>query len=151
MVAVLSAAIGYADMVSAHSQPGAIGRKNSKAGGTDVYQVTCFDDGTGAPDHLFLHVRDLLPRNPALISVQATLATTGETTALSTDWGRDGDASFSVPDLILAGGASGIYNVSVNKTRSKIIGREIYLVEFHCQTALGEHTGTNDPVMLQNQ
>jgi len=156
MLATLLIAIGYADFVSAHSQAGTLGRKNSKAAATDQYMVTCsnLNDGTGDPDHLLLHVKDLPPRNPARISIQAQYTDpTGAVivSQISTDLGRDGDAYFS-PNVTLAGG-TGPYLMTVTKTKSTVIGREIYLAEFHCQSsdATGDqHTGT-DWFMIKNQ
>jgi hypothetical protein len=153
MSVILMLASGYADFVSAHSQSGAIGRKLSKAGGTDQYSITCFDDGTGVPDHLYVHVRDLRPLNPAQISIQGKTPD-GVASGISTD-AKDGDGNFS-PALILSGGV-GPYIISITKTRSRMKGREVYLAEFHCQTAGtsetggSAHTGTNDPEMTQNQ
>jgi hypothetical protein len=147
-ITLLAAAIGYADIVAAHTQAGAIGRKKLKAPGTDQFQVTCSNDGAGEPEHLFLHVRDMRPRNPALISVQAVVPATGATTPVSTDK-IDGDAFFS-PGLTLAGGV-GPYLININKSKSTKAGAEIYQLEFHCETAGGVHTGTSEPEMRVNQ
>jgi hypothetical protein len=137
--------LGYSELVIADTQPGAIGRKKSKAGGTDQYIVTCSNDGRGEPDHLYLEIRDLRPRNPALLSIQAMLPATGAATALSID-ARDGDA-YASPGATLVGGV-GPYLFSVNKSRSSVIGAEIYLAVFHCETADGTHTGTSWEMIL---
>lgn len=139
---------GYSSLISAHTLPGVLGKKKSKAAATDQFTVTCFNDGAGEPDHLFVHVRDERPRNPALITIQAFNQATSVATSLSTD-PADGDAGYS-PGAVIGTGA-GPYFVTVNKSRSKKIGAEIYTVEFHCQTASGEHTGTDEPVRIQNQ
>lgn len=138
---------GYSSLISAHTLPGVVGKKKSKAPATDQYTVTCFNDGAGEPSRLFVHVRDERPRNPALITIQAFNHVSQTTSPLSTD-PVDGDAGYS-PDAVIGTGA-GPYFVTVNKSRSKKIGAEIYTVEFHCQTASGEHTGTNEPEMIQN-
>jgi hypothetical protein len=149
MLATLLLAIGYGELVAAHTQPGSIGRKKSKAPGTDIYEVTCSNagDGTGEPDHLYVDVKDLRPRNPAQISIQAVLSTTGAATPISVD-AKDSDP-YPSPGNTLVGGA-GPYLMTVNKSRSRVAGAEVYLVEFHCQSAAGAHTGT-DWVMKQNQ
>jgi hypothetical protein len=149
LLATLLLAIGYGEFASAHTQAGSIGRKKSKAGGADIYEVTCSNagDGTGEPDHLYVDVKDLRPRNPAQVSIQAVLPTTGAATPISVD-AKDSDP-YPSPGNILAGGA-GPYLMTVNKTRSRVAGAEVYLVEFHCQSAAGAHTGT-DWVMKQNQ
>jgi hypothetical protein len=148
MLATLLIAVGYGEFVAAHTQAGSIGRKKSKAGGTDIYEVTCSNanDGTGEPDHLYVDVKDLRPRNPALVSIQATLPT-GAATPISKD-AKDGDR-YASPGYTLVGGA-GPYLMTVNKSRSRVAGAEVYVVEFHCQSAAGAHTGT-DWVMKQNQ
>lgn len=147
IVITLLIAIGYTELVTADTQPGAIGRKKAKAGGTDQYEVTCSNDGRGEPDHLYLEVKDLRPRNPAQISIQAILPSTGAATAITSD-AKDGDF-FASPGVTLQGGV-GPYIFSVSKTRSRLIGAEIYLAVFHCETADGAHTGTSW-VMTQNQ
>jgi hypothetical protein len=148
MLATLLLAIGYGELVAAHTQAGSIGRKKSKAGGTDIYEVTCSNanDGTGEPDHLYVDVKDLRPRNPAQISVQ-TMLTSGAASPISID-AKDSDP-YPSPGYTLVGGA-GPYLMTVNKSRSRVIGAEVYLVEFHCVSAAGAHTGT-DRVMKQNQ
>lgn len=148
MSVILLAAIGYAELVAAHSKAGAIGRKKAKAPGTDQFLVTCSNDGAGEPEHLFLHVRDMRPRNPALISVQAVVPATGAATPVSTD-NKDGDPFFS-PGITLVGG-SGPYVINVSKSRSSKVGAEIYQLEFHCETAGGVHTDTSEPAMTVNQ
>jgi hypothetical protein len=137
--------LGYSELVIADTQPGAIGRKKSKAGGTDQYVVTCSDDGRGVPHHLYLELKDLRPRNPAQLSIQAMLPATGAVTPLSID-ARDGDF-FSSPGVTLVGGV-GPYLFSVNKSRSSVIGAEIYVAVFHCETADGTHTGTSWEMIL---
>ncbi|WP_394752173.1 hypothetical protein [Crenothrix sp.] len=149
MLATLLIAIGYGELVAAHTQAGSIGRKKSKAGGTDIYEVTCSNagDGTGEPEHLYVDVKDLRPRNPAQVSIQAVLPANGAATPVSID-AKDSDP-FPSPGYTLVGG-SGPYLMTVNKTRSRKAGAEVYLVEFHCQSAAGAHTGI-DWVMKQNQ
>ena len=138
----------YVGVVSAHTQPGAIPIKKTKAGGTDKFQVDCSNNPVdGITDHLELSVTDRYPSNPARISIQAMLPTTGAATAISTD-AKDNDGKSS-PVLSIAGGV-GPYIMSVTKTRSRIIGRENYVITFHCVSAGGGHTGT-DYRMIQNQ
>ncbi len=152
----LAIVASYAGIISAHTLPGALGRLKSKAAATDIYRVTCSNagDGTGDPDHLLLHVKDLPTRNPARISIQAqyTDPVTGavSVTPISTDR-VDSDRYFS-PEVSLTGGV-GPYLMFITKSRSSLKGREIYLAEFHCQSspATGsQHTGT-DWQMIQNQ
>jgi hypothetical protein len=148
MLATLLLAIGYGELVAAHTLPGSLGRKKSKTPATDIYEVTCSNanDGTGEPDHLYVDVKDLRPRNPAQISVQTMLAS-GAASPISID-AKDSDP-YPSPGYTLVGGA-GPYLMTVNKSRSRVAGAEVYVVEFHCQSAAGEHTGT-DLVRKQNQ
>ena len=146
--ATLIVAAVYAGLVSAHTQPGAIPIKKTKAAGTDMFEVTCSNNPTdGVTDHLELSVTDKQPANPARISIQALLPATGAATAISAD-AKDNDGKPS-PSVSLAGGA-GPYVMSVTKTRSRIVGRENYVITFHCVSASGDHTGT-DYRMIQNQ
>lgn len=151
MFATLLLAIGYGELVAAHTQSGSIGSKKSKESGTDIYEVTCSNagDGTGEPDHLYVNVKDLSPKNPAQVSIQAVLSkTAGAATPISID-ATDGDR-YPSPGYTLTGGA-GPYLMIVNKSSSQVAGAELYSVELHCYSAAGEHTGTNSPVMKKNQ
>ena len=117
-----------------HTQNGALG---SAAGATDFYQITCSDDGSGAPASLTLQILDTAPAAAPLVAVQGqkgTLATN------STD-ATDADATPS-PTVVLNGGA-GVYDVLVHKTAA---GSETYTLTFHCLTGpdgTGDHTGTS--------
>jgi hypothetical protein len=148
LLTILLGVIGTVELVSAHEIAGAIGRKNSKAGGTDKYNVTCFDNNNGAPDHIFVQVFDTpRPRNPAKISIQAFLPATGAVSAISV---APNDKAFPSYSIKLVGGAD-LYEVDVTKSRSKKKGVEIYAITFHCQTANDVHTGTAEPELIQNQ
>ena len=138
MTATLLIAAGYAGLVSAHTQSGAVGIANSGVARTDVYAVTCSNDGSGAPAKLTVRIKDLAPVKAPLVSTQ--LSKSGASSPLSTD-ARDGDTLFS-PFVTLARGA-GVYTLRVNKSASTVVGIETYIADFHCQTAGGVHTGTS--------
>ena len=55
MTASFLIALGYGGATLAHSKTGALG---SAASATDVYRVTCFNDGSGVPHHLTTQVKD---------------------------------------------------------------------------------------------
>ena len=167
ITASLLIAAGYASVVSAHNQTGSVGTTASGAAATDVYQVTCSNDGSGAPAQLFAQVADLAPVLATLVSVQIVHPLDGLSTVLSED-PVDGDAvvisttgasttGFS-PGVTLKGGAAAnaqIYLINVNKqyTASTVAaqkGPELYNLQLHCQTATGVHTGTNW-IQTQNQ
>jgi hypothetical protein len=127
-----------AGTASAHSQAGTL---EKPAGATDLYVVSCFDDGNGPPARLDIRVLDVGPVRPPKVSAQTWK---GSVATNSTDR-VDGDSAFS-RESSNEGGA-GDYYVAVDKTRS---GRETYTLDFHCMTAANAHTGT-EIVMIQNQ
>ena len=139
----------YISVAVAHEAAGTLGRKTKKAGGTDISVVSCYDDGNGAPDHLYMNVIDTRqPRNPAIISAQVVVPSTGAASGVVID-PVDGDA-FPSAGITLAGGI-GPYHIHITKTRSRKMGIEIYGLNFHCETATGVHTGTEAPEVIQNQ
>lgn len=141
--------INCAQYVQAHEQAGALGRKNSKVGGTDMYSVSCNDDGNGAPEHLYVDVLDTArPRNPALISISA-LSPADPATFAGVNQAAN-DAGIPSSGMKVFAGV-GPYTVSISKSRSRKKGVEIYLLNFHCETATGVHTGTSETELLQNQ
>ena len=150
ITATLLLAAGYAGLVSAHTVSGPVGISLTGAAATDVYAITCTNDGGGVPTNLYLHVKDLAPVLAPLISTQVNKSTA--TTVLSTD-AKDGDAVYS-PALTLtpsaAIGGAGVYTVRVNKSASTTVkGSEIYTLEAHCRAGT-THTGTS-VALTQNQ
>ena len=146
MSATLLVAAGYAGLATAHTQSGTLGSAASAAAATDVYAVTCSNDGSGPPAKLFLQVQDLPPKLPTvLVGIQATKGVVASTQSIDT---VDGDGVYS-KGVTLSGGA-GVYSLKVNKFASTVKGAETYVAQFHCQTAAGVHTGTTW-VMTQNQ
>ncbi len=123
----------------AHEMAGFLGKS---AAAVDLYQVRCFDDGTGATDYLAVEISDQAPIHPSLLSVQVSK---GEQVRNVTDL-VDGDEAFSRP--VKLKGGNGDYLLSVDKTGAD---EEVYNLEVHCVTATGAHTGTTDPVALQDQ
>jgi hypothetical protein len=142
---IVLAVMGYVEFAAAHELVGSIGRKNSKAGGTDIQSVDCFDDGNGVPDHVFVQLSDSKrPRNPARISFQVFLPTTGEVSEVKV---LPNDSNTASPGIELAGGVNR-YEIHVTKTRSRKKGVESYSGSVHCETAGGVHTGTTEPVPI---
>jgi hypothetical protein len=124
---------GLARGAAAHTQSGALG---DAAGATDYYQVTCSDDGSGAPASLSMQVLDTSPVAAPLVSVQTRK---GLLLANSTD-ATDADAGLS--PIVHVNGGAGVYDVLVDKSAA---GAETYTLTFHCQTGpngTGLHTGT---------
>ena len=148
ITATLLLAAGYAGLVSAHSVSGTLGKAVNGFAATDTYQVTCYDanDGSGVPNNLYLHVKDLAPVLAPLVSTQASKGTA--TTVLSTD-AKDGDAVYS-PAITLTppvGSGSGAYTVRVNKSASTVKGIEAYTLEAHCQKGT-THAGTSVALII---
>ena len=145
MAASFLIAAGYAGFASAHTQAGAAGIATSAAAATDVYAVTCSNDGNGAPAKLFLQVKDLAPVRAPVIGIQASKGTIASKQGVDI---KDGDTVYST-GATLSGGA-GVYLLKVNKFASTVKGIETYTAQFHCTTAAGVHTGTTW-VMTQNR
>lgn len=136
-------ALAFAAMASAH-ESGTRSLGNA-VGATDLYQVSCFDDGNGAAERLEVQLQDLAPKPTPdpLISIQVIKGTKA---ANSTDQ-VDGNAAYS--PLIAVHGGNGTYLVSVNKTKA---GKENYQFSYHCIAADNAHTGTSEPLpVAQNQ
>ena len=135
---LLSAAmLGTITDAIAHTQAGALGRA---AEATDLYVVTCSDDGNGPPAHLDTQVANSSRKN-VLVSVQTIK---GSQATNSTDL-RGGDVRSS--RLVSNQGGAGAYYVVVNKAKR---GLAAYTLQFHCVTGSGAHTGT-EISSVQNQ
>lgn len=112
------------------------GTLGAAAAATRLLQVSCFDDGGGAPASLVGQVEDLAPVAAPFVSVQLTkdgAATNG------TD-STDGDG---VPGpLVWINGGAGSYDVFLDKSSD---GEETYAVTLQCMTGSdggGIATGT---------
>jgi hypothetical protein len=133
--AALLAALAHAAPAAALMQSGSLA---SEASDTDFYQVTCSNDGSGAPASLVAQVLDAAPVAAPLVSVQ-TQKTLPAVATNATD-AVDGDAGAS-PSVALNGGA-GTYDVFVDKSAA---GAESYTLTVQCMTGLnggGVPTGT---------
>jgi hypothetical protein len=129
-------AMGQAGVASAHNQGESF--TTGRAAAVDFYQVTCFDDGSGLPDHLMFGVKDLTA-NTAKVSVLVQKGTScSPTCAKSTTDTNDNDTEYS--GLVRVKQGSGVYNMFVSHTAA---GTDSYDVQYHCETSTGVHTGTN--------
>lgn len=133
---------GYAGVASAHEQSGSLG---TGAGATDLYQVSCYNDGsgTGATSHLATSV----VAGYLAAGIKVSVRTQKGSKATNTTDPINGD-SVSSPFVYNAGG-DGVYYMTVGKSAATIVPRS-YNISFHCQNSSGGHTGTSW-VMLQNQ
>jgi hypothetical protein len=129
-------AMGQVGVASAHNQGESF--TTGRAAAVDFYQVTCFDDGSGLPDHLMFGVKDLTA-NTAKVSVLVQKGTScSPTCAKSITDTNDNDDEHSGLVQVKRGG--GVYNMFVSHTAA---GTDSYDVQYHCETSTGVHTGTN--------
>jgi hypothetical protein len=124
--AMLLAALLHAAPALALTQGGSLATAESD---TDFYQVTCSNDGSGAPASLVAQVLDEAPVAAPLVSVQ-TQKTSPAVATNATD-AVDGDAGAS-PSVALNGGA-GTYDVFVDKSAA---GAESYTLTVQCMTGI---------------
>ena len=129
-------AMGQAGVVSAHNQGGSF--TTGRAAAVNFYQVTCFNDGSGPPDHLFFAVKDLTA-NTAKVNVLVQKGTScSPICAKSITDTDDTDDQYSPSVRVKQGG--GVYNMFVSHTAA---GSDSYDVQYHCQTSTDVHTGTD--------
>ena len=130
-------AMGQAGVVSAHDLSESFTTGLTRA--VDFYQVTCFNDGSGLPDHLIFGVKDLTA-NTAKVSVLVQKGTncSSPRCAKSITDNDDTDDQYSPSVRVKQGG--GVYNLFVSHTAA---GMDSYDVQYHCETSTGVHTGTN--------
>ncbi len=139
-LSVMAAAIAP-NLANAHDS-GARALGNG-AGATDVYPISCFDDGSGDTSYLSVAVQDLAPVATPTVSIQIFR----DGFANSASDLVDGDAGTSISIKLKRG--NGTYYVMVNKSRA---GAENYQFTYHCVTATGAHTGTTEVLQYkQNQ
>ena len=137
---ILVSCLAYAGLVSAHTQSGSLGKKNTGAAATDIFYVICSDydlsGNTALADHLVASVKDMAPKLASLISIEVKK---NNKSVSSTDK-VDGDTKYS-PEVRLSGGA-GTYLLTIKKSKSVKKGSEIYVAQFHCETSGNSHTET---------
>lgn len=136
--AVLLATLGYVGAASAHTANGSLG---AAAGAVDVYQTTCSKNAAGATANFMARVK--AAKAGVLVSVQAIK----DTKASQATDAAGGNAAYS-PDGKIVGGGEGVYTILVNKSGA---GAMNYVMEAHCNTASGGHSGQTEPKAVQNQ
>lgn len=124
------AAVCGASVASAHTVSGTLG---TAATATDLYYVTCSNDGAGNTAKLQVAVRDNAPVAAPLVSITAIKSLKAGSTTDTTD----GNATGSAP--VIVAGTNGVFYVAVTKSAA---GAESYTADFHCMTATNAHTGT---------
>lgn len=143
---------GYSNFALAHDVNGTLGKANSGSVATDIYQVTCSNDGSGEPTKLMFQIIDSAPVKKPTINIQAVKIDTGERSIVSTD-PKDGDKKYSpLVGFAPIGGGTGAYQMIITKSQTAPIvkGVELYKALYHCYTATNGHTGT-ERIMTKNQ
>jgi hypothetical protein len=134
--------LGYAQLTSAHSQGGSLG---PAVGSTDLYQVSCFNDGAGAGATYRLASRILT--GPGTAAGKLSVRSQKGYTATNATDAANGNAAYSPFAYNVAG--DGVYYLTVGKTAGGTAWIS-YTVDFHCLGATGGHAGTSI-IMLQDQ
>ncbi len=135
MVIFLATTIGYAQFSAAHEGGAVLDPTGTVRNFTGFAKITCFDDGNGPADNLEANIIDhSAPVEHLLVNLQLIK----DDRAVSISDTVSGDASPS--PLITLHGGSGVYLLLVNKTD---VGARQFVVEYHCKTATGVHTGTD--------
>ncbi|WP_052808163.1 hypothetical protein [Methyloterricola oryzae] len=132
--ATLLAMGAYAGGAFAHTQGGGLG---GSAAAVDYYQVTCSNDGSGAPLSLEAQIAD----NSGNGSRAIALIQKGNLASNATD-ATEGDGIAAYGAFVFVNGGAGVYNLSVAHTAA---AADTYQVQFHCMTGnngTGVHTGT---------
>ncbi|MCX8050081.1 MAG: hypothetical protein N3A55_10560 [Methylohalobius sp.] len=111
------------DITSNFSNPGRFA--------TDYWLITC-EAGT---NHLFFRVKDFTP-NTSRVSA---MVVKGTRVVFTTDL-VDSDALLSTRRLFAQG--SGGYHLFVFKSNGNGLGNDEYLVQAHCENAVGDHMET---------
>ncbi len=129
--------MSQASAILAHNQGGSF--TTGVAAGVDFYQVTCFDDGNGAPSFVEAQVKDSTASTSkvSILAYKGTSCTTNKCAQSSTDT-TDSDASYS--PLVKVTQGAGVYNLFVMHTTT---GTDSYDVLVHCKTSGNVHTGTS--------
>jgi hypothetical protein len=109
-----------------------------------VLTTTCYDNGDGPPASLQVSLRSSVKTIYLLTASVASGTITGTTTDKVS-----GDRLPS-PQVQVKGGAS-TYTITISKTKrrpslpdSRLLGRNTFLLTYHCLSSTGQHTGTTD-------
>ena len=133
--ALLIASSAFSTISFAHSAGATLGADGTNASATALAAITCFDDGNGEPEGLFVQIKDLSAPVPnLLISLQLYK---GSQATNTTDL-VSGDADYSAG--VQLNGGSGVYWLMLDKTGA---GPRRFDVIWHCRTEDLIHTGTD--------
>jgi hypothetical protein len=139
-IAMISGLFAFAGIANAHDLLNQTLGKPQSA--TDVYTVTCFNDGNGNAQRLEAQVRD----DTAGFRVTSLVMLKGLNQVRSTTDAKGGDTASS--PLISVNGGNGVYSLMVHKDRW---GARQYDLFYHCKTSTGAHTGTTEAITGRTQ
>lgn len=118
-----------------------LGSKASLSAATDIWSVTCPADTA----QLTVAVRDNLPINPALISIQLKKGDAASTVVI------DPSEASPYSDEVSLPAGPGVYDVLVNKSASKKKGLENYSAKIACKSMANEVIGIDAIEKTQDQ
>ena len=134
-IVMMACTLGYTPISGADEGGAVLDPTATVRNFTGYAQITCFDNGNGPADYLEADITDLsAPVEHLLVNL---LLLKGDR-AIGVSDTLSGDANPS-PSIILQGG-NGVYLLVVNKTD---VGARQFIVDYHCKTATGAHTGTD--------
>lgn len=145
VIASMVAALGYSVNGAAHDQVGALG---NEASATDHYLIICSTEAGEASDVLEVRVFDATEAQgggkiSAVVQRESVVRTASDPFRVDKDFNHDKNFG----PLTSVSGGNGAYNVMVHKLKTS---PKSYLLEYHCKTNSGIHTGTSLTV-LQDQ
>lgn len=128
------------------------GRLSSVPDSAASYSVNCYNDGNGEAAQLFFNIQGKTANAPynLTLAVQKKLDNGQVISAGPVVDPINGDAGSS-PSAALRGG-SGSYVLTVGKSPRQpggsTAGASVFSFDFHCETASGAHTGTDQPIAI---
>jgi hypothetical protein len=143
VIASLLLATGYAGVGAAHEKTESLGAAPTAS---DLYLISCYDDGNGTPAKLVFSVSDLNPPAAPFVAMSVRKGKSAWKTVVDR---VDGDNNSSPQGVLAKRG--GTYKARISKAGPTRTGSEIYNATFHCMTASNVHTGTSEPVIIRNQ
>lgn len=136
-IVFMMAAFGFTAKAVAHDQIGALG---NEASATDHFLIICSTDAGGESDLLEVSVFDATEgqgggKVSAVVQRESVARTASDPFRVDENFNHD--KNFGPLTAISAG--NGAYNVMVHKLKE---GPKNYVLQYHCKTNGGLHTGT---------
>lgn len=153
IILFIMATFGFTANAVAHDQVGSLGLS---ADATDYYLVTCSTDGGGESDRLEVQIKDLTTTTgggklSAVVQREDVVTTASDPQRVNRGEGCAGwddvtkDTDFG--NLVQLSKGNGVYYIMVHKQKP---GLKSYLLQYHCKSSTGLHTGTS-LLVIQDQ